>query len=196
MVFIGFRLIFCPTVIFPTVVTFKVNPPASLTSPIHHQCTGETISCDHYSHFSPDLPLPNGHIFHYCYEVPANFLTPTCFAITFCFTLLHIFLYCANSSFFTVLLTLCCSHYFTSWLLLTSRILVPCEFPFCTSLQVHVFHFTSLLPSTLQLVLFLASTTFLCSTLFFFLFYMCRIFMHAMSLWSTLDICTPFPSNL
>lgn len=52
MVFIGFCLIPLPTIIFPTIVTFNVNPPSSLTSMIHHQCTNKTVSYDHYSHFS------------------------------------------------------------------------------------------------------------------------------------------------
>ena len=54
MVFIGFCLALLPTVIFPTVVAFNVNPSSSLTLPLCHQCTNETILCDRYSHFSPD----------------------------------------------------------------------------------------------------------------------------------------------
>lgn len=54
MVFIVFCLILWPTIIFPPIVTFNFNPLSSLTSLIHHQCANETVSCDRYSHFSPD----------------------------------------------------------------------------------------------------------------------------------------------
>jgi len=44
VVFIGFYLILVPTVIFPTIVTLHFNLSSSLTSLIHHQCTGETVT--------------------------------------------------------------------------------------------------------------------------------------------------------
>ena len=101
--------------------------------------------------------------------IAANFLAPTYFAMTSFFTLLQSFLYCVTLSFFTVFHTFCYAHYFSSWLLLTLWLLVPCDFPFSISLQVHDFLFTSLLPSTFDIALSFAVTTFLRKTLFFLL---------------------------
>ena len=101
MVFISLCLTLLPMVNFHTVVTLNVNLPSSLTLSFFHQCINETILSDRYSHFLPDQPLSNSHIFHCCCKVPHTNLL-RCYLF---FTLLHNFMYYITSSYFVVLRT-------------------------------------------------------------------------------------------
>ena len=141
-----------------------------------------------FSYFSPDYPLYNGHIFNYCCEFPVNFLALAYFTIPFSVTLLHIFSYCATSSFVSAL------HAFTSQLYFTVSfdyvVSDTSWVPFLHSSLISSLPFTSLLPSTSRLILLFMAlyASSYCNKH--------RLFICVMSLSTTLDIYTPFPIHL
>lgn len=181
MLFIAFCLLPWKMTTFPTIVTFNVKPPPSLilaTPPSMHQFD----SCgDCYRHFLLTQPFPNNNIFH-CLAQSSCKLLPT--------NLLHIFLHASHRSAFTRVLHHL-FHHFKTLQHLSLR-----NNPFFTALF-FALHF----PIHCFIPLFRTSIFLLHSALFLllriqlqnlvFYFYKFGLSLHAVSLSTTLEICTP-----